>query len=297
MAKVHTHKMILGIDAGGTHTRFVLMDENGHIVHQDKRDSLHFMKVGFEGITKSLLTYVKSMEDLGYDPSTFKVAIGIAGYGQDQKIRSQIEEAIYQVFEEALIYNDAQFAHLSSLEGEDGVFVISGTGSIALFKENDVFHRSGGFGYLIDDAGSAFWIGKHIIQTFVEEVDGRKKRTELYDFLMDKLELNDAYEIVNLVFSQKDDYRNFIANLSMLTKDLKLDALEKIYKKAGQALADLANAFKPKKKTPISIGGGVLLNNKTVLHSFKEHIDDNYHFTNPKQSVEYAAYILHKKAL
>ena len=81
--------------------------------------------------------------------------IGMAGYGEDLKIREKIEASVFKVFP-AIIMNDAHFAHISALNNQDGVLVISGTGSIAFHKKNNEFSRKGGFGYLIDDGGSGF---------------------------------------------------------------------------------------------------------------------------------------------
>ena len=286
--------MILGIDAGGTHTRFVLFNEKGETVHTQVLDSMHFMKVGYDGIRSTLRQYSDSMKKLGYDSDNFKVAIGIAGYGQDPSIRSEIEKAIYSVFKEVKIFNDAQFAHLAALENNDGVFVISGTGSIALAKHQDTFTRSGGFGYLIDDAGSAYWIGKHILESFVRQVDGRDEKSPLYDFLLQELDLKDPYQIIQTVFQEKENYRNYVANLAGLTKNLKDDTLNAIYEKAGAKLAELANVFPFDTSTKISVGGSVLLNNKRVQESFIKNLKPHFHFVKPTTSVEYAAYLLYQ---
>ena len=286
--------MILGIDAGGTHTRFVLMDNLGNIVHESIKDSLHFMKVGFDGIEKSLNDYKIEMNELGYEADKFKVAIGMAGYGNDPKIRKGIEDSVYAVFPEAILYNDAQFALISALNGEDGVFVISGTGSIALRKDGEDFTRSGGFGYLIDDGGSGFWIGKQILEAFVYQVDNRHPKTELFDEIMKILDLEDPYEIIQEVMSNQSDYRNFIANISGQTAHLNDSVLHKIYVSAGLKLAELANSFNIEEKTAISIGGSVLLNNEIVRETFINNLSDKYYYVSPKHPVEYAAYLLYK---
>lgn len=72
--------------------------------------------------------------------------------------------------------------------------------------------RRGGFGYLISDEGSAFWIGKHILLLFTEEADGRQERTEVYDAIMAHYDLNDPYEIIALM--NKGSYRETVASLA-----------------------------------------------------------------------------------
>ncbi len=286
--------MILGIDAGGTHTRFMLFEENGNILNQKTLETMHFMKVGYQGIEDTLRKYAASMNEEGYNPENFKVAIGIAGYGQDPKIRENIARAIHNVFPNTLIFNDAEFAHIAALQNEDGIFVISGTGSIALQKTGTTFNRTGGFGYLLDDAGSAFWIGKRVLETFVRQVDGRDEKTALYTFIKEKLALDNPYEIIQTVFKENDNYRNYVANIAGLVKDLDDVSVKNIFKEAGYKLAELANAFEVKEPVKISIGGSVLLNNETVQESFIKSLNSNLELVYPEYPVEYAAYTLYK---
>lgn len=286
--------MILGIDAGGTHTRFILFDDKGEILNKQTLDTMHFMKVGYEGIRQRLLEYKEMMDSQGYETDSFKVAIGIAGYGQDSIIRENIELKVHSVFKEAKIYNDAEFALISALENKDGVFVISGTGSIALSRINDEISRAGGFGYLLDDAGSAFWIGKKILEVFVRQTDGREQMTELHGFILGKLKMTNPYEIIQKVHLENENYRNFVASLAYITKDLDDTLLFSIYSKAGEELAQLANVFNPDVDTKISVGGSVLLKNKKVLQSFKKHLNKNFEFVEAIHPVEYAAYLIYR---
>lgn len=114
MAKIPVHA-ILGVDAGGTFTRYVVYDLAGNEIDRVIGESIHFMKVGFDGM-RTALEGVKESLDYVFD----FVGIGTAGYGKDPLIRKQIEDAIYPVFEGAIIMSDAQFAMLSALEGEPG---------------------------------------------------------------------------------------------------------------------------------------------------------------------------------
>jgi N-acetylglucosamine kinase-like BadF-type ATPase len=59
------------------------------------------------------------------------------------------------------VYSDAQMALLGALGDAPGVLVLSGTGSIAIGRDVDGrWARAGGFGPLLGDEGSAFWIGR-----------------------------------------------------------------------------------------------------------------------------------------
>lgn len=287
----------LGVDGGGTHTRFVIYNDKGNEIKKDLLESIHILKVGYEGIVSTLSKYANLLKDAGYNLNDFKVAMGLAGYGNDPVIRKSIEEAVWSVFPGAFITNDADFARRAALNNRDGIYVISGTGSIAFKVDDGVQTRRGGFGYLLADEGSAYWIGKKVLALFTQEADGRTEKTSLYQTIMDKLGLQDPYGIIAIANSQKENYRNWVAEMAELTSHcLDCEHLKEAWIEAGVELANLANSFKSKNDTLLSYGGGVLLNNEIVRKSFLDNLDSNLLIVHPNTSVEYAAYLIYNNS-
>ena len=59
------------------------------------------------------------------------------------------------------VLSDAQIAHLGALGGGSGVLILAGTGSIAIGRDaRGRWARAGGFGPLLGDEGSGFWLGR-----------------------------------------------------------------------------------------------------------------------------------------
>lgn len=288
-------KYYLGIDAGGTHTRFLMFDEHGNNVERIDRDSIHFMRVGFGGIQNVLGEIKSEFESKGFNFDEVGVAIGTAGYGEDKQVRTKIESAIWNVFPNALIMNDAMFAMTSALNHNDGVYIISGTGSIVFRKHDCVEERRGGFGYLLADEGSAFWIGKRILEAFTKEADGRLPRTRLYDEIMSHFELQEAYDLIGIANENKEDYRTWVAQFSGIVGNLESPHVDDVFKRAGLELAELANNFELNGKTKIAFGGGVLLHNTRVRETLLHALNDDYEFVASEHPVEYAAYLLLKQ--
>lgn len=282
----------LGIDAGGTHTRAVLFDENSNEVFRSIHPSIHFMKVGFAGITKYLMEISNDLVNAEFDIESINVAIGCAGYGNDLAIRESIESAIFKVFPKAYITNDAHFAMISALNNQDGVYVISGTGSIAFRKYKDEYIRKGGFGYLLGDEGSAYWIGKKILSLYTKESDGRLIPTDLTTRINSSLNISTAHDLIKVSQNLGDDYRTWVASLTQLCHDC--ERVIKILVEAGIELAQLANAFVIEEPTHIVLAGGVLIHNEIVRNSMIENLDHNYVITLPKHPVEYASYLIFK---
>lgn len=72
------------------------------------------------------------------------------------------------------VVNDMALAYRCAFVPGEGVLVYAGTGSTAVHVASggDVL-RAGGHGYLIDDAGGGFWIGRHALRAVLREADRR----------------------------------------------------------------------------------------------------------------------------
>jgi glucosamine kinase len=70
------------------------------------------------------------------------------------------------------VYSDAQIALLGALGEAPGLLVLSGTGSIAIGRDaRGGWARAGGFGPLLGDEGSAFWLGREWLRVTTEGED------------------------------------------------------------------------------------------------------------------------------
>lgn len=59
------------------------------------------------------------------------------------------------------VLSDAQIAHLGALGNRAGLLILSGTGSIVIGRDRaGRWARAGGFGPLLGDEGSGFWLGR-----------------------------------------------------------------------------------------------------------------------------------------
>jgi N-acetylglucosamine kinase-like BadF-type ATPase len=80
----------------------------------------------------------------------------------------------------AVIVNDALIALEAGVRGGPGTVLIAGTGSIAYGRDaNGRAARAGGWGYVLGDEGSGYWLGRQALRAVVRAADGRGPRTAL----------------------------------------------------------------------------------------------------------------------
>lgn len=71
------------------------------------------------------------------------------------------------------VMNDVALARLAAFGGGDGVLLLSGTGSMAWARGPAGEARVGGWGDVIGDEGSAYWIGREALAEVSRAFDGR----------------------------------------------------------------------------------------------------------------------------
>ncbi|UVW28697.1 N-acetylglucosamine kinase [Massilia sp. H6] len=157
----------LGIDAGGTQTRWALAAPGGRIVAEgvapgltalqmgsaEGRDSVH---AAFAGIARAVLAQGRPLA----------VRAGLTGFGGDgEQLRQWLGSLLGLAPAAIIISNDIDIAYLASFKPGEGYLVYSGTGSIGAFIDDQGgFHRAGGRGVVLDDGGGGFWIAREALR-------------------------------------------------------------------------------------------------------------------------------------
>lgn len=181
-----TKTYYIGIDGGGTKTKFDLFDSDKNSIASITTPTIHPAQASFKEVVSVLNTAKeKLLANINDRDYVLKVGAGLGGYGINADYRKKLEGEFSTVFDEFKLYSDAYAAMLGALAGEDGILMIAGTGSIALAKVGDETFRCGGFGYRYGDEGSAYSIGKALISRALKEADGRLDKSIVSDLVAD----------------------------------------------------------------------------------------------------------------
>lgn len=209
---------VLGIDAGGTKTVCLLADARGEILAEARGGGANLQAVGELEVEK-VLHYVmdKAIGDRDVRPAA--ICLGIAGVD-----RPQDAEAVRGIMRRigfktrTLVVNDALVALVAGAGDAPGIVVIAGTGSIAYGRNAEGrAARAGGWGYLLGDEGSGFWIGRNALAAVVRQSDGRGPATLLTELVLDYLKLSSAADLIHEVY-YRDLHRHAIAALAVLVQ-------------------------------------------------------------------------------
>lgn len=260
---------VLGIDGGGTKTAGIVADEKGKIYMQvatGRSNPNTLSQRGFEQVMKDLLLSLKRQNEEVYNQISVCFA-GMAGVDESRR-KAEVMELLTGFLPrdtELIVQNDAVNALYSGTIGKPGIVQISGTGAITFgINEQRKEVRTGGWGFLFDEAGSGFAIGKAALRAVFKEYDLRGPATSLTARLLDHFHVDHVTDIINQVYGQ-EYARAVIAPLAQLvveeagTSDetaqrILVDACEEMLHSIKTCHMQLFEAEHP---TTIILAGGV----------------------------------------
>ncbi|MFD4374358.1 N-acetylglucosamine kinase [Streptomyces sp. NPDC058486] len=282
--------MFLGVDGGGTKTAFCLIDPSGKVRARALGVGAYYFSDnaadGIAHVARVLADGVTSVcADAGIRPADIRYAfLGLPGYGEAAADVAALDAVPYGVLghHRYACDNDMVCGWAGSLGGADGVNVISGTGSMAYGERHGHGARTGGWGELFSDEGSAYWIAARGLNAFSRMSDGRLPEGPLAAVLRRHLRLTSDLDLVDVVLNRLQGRRGEIAALSPRiaeAAELGDEAAGAILADAGRELALLVDSarrrlgFAADETVPVSYSGGVFAS-ETVLASFTAALAD-----------------------
>ncbi len=201
----------LGIDGGGTHTRCLVLDENGTVIGvgaggASKPDAVD-SETGRANLHTAVLEACQSVGGAAALDSIFAGMGGVVSAGDVQVVRSLLEGLGFRREIPISIDHDIRIALAGGLAGKPGIALIVGTGTSCYGRNAaGISWRAGGWGYIIDDFGGGFYLGQHGLMAAVRAVDRRGPDTALVSALLEALGLDDMNAIMHRIYHPRLDY-------------------------------------------------------------------------------------------
>ncbi|MGJ9419193.1 BadF/BadG/BcrA/BcrD ATPase family protein [Massilia sp. CMS3.1] len=157
----------LGIDAGGTQTRWALATGDGALLAEGTVAGLSALQMSKpDGRASVHATFATLAQDVLAIAQPVRVRAGLTGFGGDgAQLTLWLAELLGIQAAAIAMCNDIEIAYRASFTPGEGYLVYAGTGSIGAFIDaGGQFHRAGGRGVVLDDGGGGFWIAREALR-------------------------------------------------------------------------------------------------------------------------------------
>ena len=157
----------LGIDAGGTRTRWALASGDGEVLAEGQVGGLSALQMssapGRQAVRANFSDLARAVLAHGQPQ---RIQAGMTGFGGDgEQLQRWLAELLGVPLPAVVLCNDIEIAFLDSFTPGQGYLVYAGTGSIGAFIDaGRQFYRAGGRGVMLDDGGGGFWIAREALR-------------------------------------------------------------------------------------------------------------------------------------
>lgn len=271
----------LGLDGGGTQTRWALADASGQLLGEGAVAPISGLQLaspqGRERLLHTLYELATQLQSLGAPGALYAGITGLAGPGSGRAMADLMAQALGIAPSRAACSSDIELAHRAAFEPGEGYLLYAGTGSIAAFVDTQgQLQRAGGRGAILGDEGSGYWIAREALADVWRAEDvapGSWQDSLLARQLFERLGGSDWATSRAFVYSGERGAMGQLA-LAVAAAAQAGDAqAQALLRRAGQELARLALAlvgrYGPR---PVVACGRALLLHSALTESLQEQL-------------------------
>ncbi|ACU74235.1 ATPase BadF/BadG/BcrA/BcrD type [Catenulispora acidiphila DSM 44928] len=184
---------VVGLDVGGSQSRAVLATAGGRTLGTGRAGGGNPTVLGAEAAVANIVAALKGA--LGEVPGERVEAcvVGLAGVSTlmaDPKAPHVLERAWADagLVCRVRIVSDVTVSFAAGTPSPDGALLVSGTGAVAARMHDRLPARfRDGYGWLLGDEGSGFWIGRQAARAAIAAADGRRPMAALATAVLARL--------------------------------------------------------------------------------------------------------------
>jgi glucosamine kinase len=256
---------LVGIDIGGTRTRARLW-AGGRTAAQTQAPSASLPAAGVEGARAALSA---ALAGLGVDPAdpVDAICVGSAGLsvpGADSFLRARLTPFARSGL--VVVVSDAMLV-LPAAGLDAGVAVICGTGSVAVGVDGERSVQAGGWGYLLGDEGSGYWLVREALRLLLSRRERGRPPGELGDQLLTATGSADLAALHRRYYAQPHLPREWARYARTVLESTDPAATEIAARGAGSvaalaaaAVRELAAPEPEPRRLPVVLAGGLMSN-------------------------------------
>jgi glucosamine kinase len=194
-------RFIMGIDGGATKTLAAVLDMHAKALHFAHGGPSNQDAVGVKAAVDALLSVAdEAIERAGITQQALaRTVLAVAGTDTDAIARHVLAART----EDWIVVNDVVGAWATATGATPGVGAISGTGSNVFgVGPRGRAWRAGGWGHLLGDEGSGYWLGIQSIKAALRHRDGSGPATELSQAAIEFFAVESVEALAALVYSK-----------------------------------------------------------------------------------------------
>jgi N-acetylglucosamine kinase-like BadF-type ATPase len=277
--------MFLGVDGGGSKTAYALIDADGNLQAARVGGRVDYVSDGlFEARAELLAGIQTTLASKSITAADVAFAfVGLPAYGEDPEAVAILDSMPSAILATGRYRcgNDMLCSWAGSLACVDGISVIAGTGSMAYGAYAGREARAGGWGELIGEEGSAYWIAREGMNLFSRMSDGRLPRGPLHRLVRERFRLDEDVHLVSRIHRSEAKRRDAFARFAPLVHEAATagDAeAAAIFSRGAKELVECVNAVRRALEVPagavlpVSHSGGVFEHAPAMVEAFRAGI-------------------------
>jgi len=271
----------IGFDGGGSTSRFLI--HRGEAEPQLYTFALN-LKYSDLGIEKSVKGFTGCLNEiLGAEIGLANgICISLSG-ASDPSMNAEFEQRLRNELNlpelKIRIESDSLFTLETCYpEGKSGMLLIAGTGSVAIARKNDgEIVKVGGWGRLLGDEGSGYWIGLQALKHYCKVIDGVENEGELFVSVGTKLSGeagSDRSSLRNKLYRDEIKPQHY-APLVFEASNTDLAAEDILFDAAGNLMIDLESLWNKVRAEcePIVTLHGAIAQQPFIVGYFEENCE------------------------
>ncbi len=280
--QIRPRELVLGVDGGGTKTRAVIIDAGQKSLGEGIAGPSNPLRVGISNAAAAIREAIDRACAAGGVRRVEIVAaeIGLAGVRR-RDLRERMREALLGLGLGSIeIVTDADIALFGATDGEPGIVLIAGTGSICCGINARGKHScAGGWGPVAGDEGSGLWIARRGLQAVARATDGRGRATTLTDAACAYFNVSTPDDLSTAIYAPSmtnDHLAGFGRHVIEAAKSADVVAHEIIeaagYELGGTAAAVIRRLHMERDHFQVAFVGGVFAAGALVLDPLLEEV-------------------------
>lgn len=180
-------QVFFSVDGGGSKTEFCVHDIERKFDRIFTFGSTNYKTVGVDAAKKNLVVAFNKIcagEGIAL-PQIAGMVIGLSGFDSeiDMRVFREMALSLGLPEEKMFLCNDCELAFRAAAN-PPGICTVAGTGSIAFgFDKTGIATRCGGWGGLLSDDGSGYWIAREVLRRMLTYCDGIGGYEPVFDVL------------------------------------------------------------------------------------------------------------------